>query len=72
MFREGFLEEVLLGLILGGPAGVYQITKVGVGIAGRVAAERWEQQSSLMMGRGFGRQEKAWRGMIPTRAQTPS
>lgn len=41
--QEGFLEKVTLGLILEGSIDVCQISKVGVGIAGRVEAERWEE-----------------------------
>lgn len=65
VFREGFLEEVTLGLILEGSVGVYQISKVGVGIADRAAAERWGQHSSPNDVQGAGRQEKAWRERVP-------
>lgn len=41
MFKEDFLEEVTLGLILDGSVGVCQISKVRVSIADRVKTERW-------------------------------
>lgn len=40
MFREGFLEEVALGLILEGSVDVCQRSKVEVGAADRVATGR--------------------------------
>ena len=59
MFREGFLEEVTLGLILERSVSVGQIDKEEVGIAGRVEGERWEQTCKW-----FGRKKKAWTVMI--------
>lgn len=47
MFREGFLEEVTLGLILEGSVDVCQRSKVGVGAADRVATGRWGQHSII-------------------------
>lgn len=47
VFREGFLEEVTLGLILEGSVDVYQRSRVGVGTADRVAAGRWGQHNMI-------------------------
>lgn len=52
--QGSFLEEVTLGLILEVSVGVYQITKVGMGIADRVGAEWWEWHSIFNDVQGFG------------------
>lgn len=47
MFREGFLEEVTLGLILEGSVDVCQRSRVEVGTADRVAAGRRGQHNII-------------------------